>query len=459
MEKKLTYVLGTDVLLKRARAFYEFKNAVIVIADAVIKDLERYARKNGECQERAKEALKELEYVLDDDEHMKDKIGVYRLMNNEALAFIQTYGENYDECMEYACKQAKSLLDTKDVVLVSNILSTKMVGIHAGIEVQGYTCKKDDTYTDKYTGREEIYLPSDEIDAFYRDGECQSPDDIWLEENQFVLMRNEMNPSQTALGVHQLGRIYKLKYANSRPYDIQPKNVGQQFALEALLRPVSEAPLVILKGPAGTAKTFLALAAGLQRVVNDNEYIRILVSRPNIKFDEDIGYLKGSEEDKIGPLIRPIYDNLEQLTNIKSTPRDKKDGFKMPTSYASDLFSRGTIKAEALAYMRGRSIARTWVIEDEAQNMTPAQAYGIVTRIGEGSKVILCGDPEQVDSPNMTSSSNGLTYVSERMKGSPFCWQITFNESECLRSSLARDALKRMKPKEKEDGKSEEFMG
>jgi len=173
---------------------------------------------------------------------------------------------------------------------------------------------------------------------------------------------------------------------------------------------IESAPLVILKESVGIAKTFYALTTGLAQTLENNgdfSFDRILVARPNVKFDEDIGYLKGGEDEKIELLIRPIIDNLEQLT--RTTP-ENKDGC-ITNSYVQDLFDREIITAQALAYMRGRSITNTWIIIDEAQNMTPAQAFGIISRAGIGSKIVLVGDPKQIDNPHLDSRTNGLSYV------------------------------------------------
>ena len=189
----------------------------------------------------------------------------------------------------------------------------------------------------------------------------------------------------------------------------------------------------------------LSVAAALQGVLEDKTYIRCLTSRPNIQLDREIGFLKGSEENKIGPLIRPIYDNLEQLT--RSMAEKSKDGVMLPSSYAQKLYDEGIMVSQALGFMRGRSIADQFIIIDEAQNMTPLQAFSIISRAGEGSKLVLCGDVQQIDNVALDSRTNGLTYASERLKGSPLVAQVTFENSECERSALAAEALRLMSPK------------
>lgn len=223
-----------------------------------------------------------------------------------------------------------------------------------------------------------------------------------------------------------------------KPCGVKPKNDAQKFAMEALLAPASEIPLVILKGPAGTAKTFLGLAAGISGVMDHKDYRKVLILRPNIKFDEDIGYLKGDEMDKIRPLIRPCLDNLEALLS------NVDDNVEEAQSKVDYVFEKGWVTAEALAYLRGRSIANTYILVDEAQNSTPMQMLGILTRAGLNSKIVIVGDPNQIDNPKVDRRNNGLVYAANKMKDSPLCAQLTFSEDECVRSELAKEAAKKL---------------
>ena len=242
----------------------------------------------------------------------------------------------------------------------------------------------------------------------------------------------------------QGGIIRKLDFKKSAPYGVTPRNVGQYFLQEALMQPAAEAPLVIVKGPAGTSKTFYSLAVGLEKLLNHptGEYRRILICRPNAQFDSDIGFLPGDEQEKISPLMRPVIDNLEQLIDSSEEYRYKDE--RELQGKIEEVFERGLIQAEALNFIRGRSIEKTYLIIDEAQNMTPNQVKGIITRAGKNTKIILLGDPNQIDRPFLDERTNGLSYASEKMKGSPLCWQITMKVEECERSQLALDASKRL---------------
>ena len=175
----------------------------------------------------------------------------------------------------------------------------------------------------------------------------------------------------------------------------------------------------------------------------ERPYRKILVCRPNAQFDADIGFLPGSEQEKISPLMRPIVDNLEILLDLEGKKKERRSEEEL-RGRIDYLFDTGVITAEAMNFMRGRSITDTWLVIDEAQNLTPRQVKGIITRVGKGTKVVLLGDPAQIDHPLLDTRSNGLTYASARMRGSPLCAQLTMLPDECERSALALDAAMRM---------------
>ena len=196
---------------------------------------------------------------------------------------------------------------------------------------------------------------------------------------------------------------------------------------------------------AGTAKTFYTLAVGLDAMLEreEPEYRRILISRPNAQFDDDIGFLPGDEGEK----DRPPVCGPSSTTWSCLVDQDEKERYADERSLSGkieELFDRGYIAAQALNFIRGRSVTKTYLIIDEAQNLTPKQAKGIITRAGLGTKIILLGDPQQIDNPLLDERTNGLSYAAEKMKGSPLCYQITMAPEECERSALAMDAVTRM---------------
>jgi len=280
------------------------------------------------------------------------------------------------------------------------------------IKTEQYKSEQMSELNAQYTGRCTVLVKPTALDNFYRNKELdmKSIDETQKHDNEFALLVDVANNQHTALARFNGKTFVPLRHETKYLYHVKSRNIGQKFALEALLPSIESAPLVILKESVGIAKTFYALTTGLAQTLENNgdfSFDRILVARPNVKFDEDIGYLKGGEDEKIELLIRPIIDNLEQLT--RTTP-ENKDGC-ITNSYVQDLFDREIITAQALAYMRGRSITNTWIIIDEAQNMTPAQAFGIISRAGIGSKIVLVGDPKQIDNPHLDSRTNGLSYV------------------------------------------------
>ena len=343
---------------------------------------------------------------------------------------------------------------SEQVILVTKDILLRIKAQILGICAEDFTTEQVFDHEKQYKGRTEVYVPEEIFKEFKKKGipceevyqvdESGKRTEVQLTENQFVILRADQSSGKTHLGRVEGERIRKLEYKKSAPYGIHPRNAGQYFLQEALMQPAKNAPLVIVKGMAGTSKTFYSLAVGLEKVLNNptGEYRRILVCRPNAQFDSDIGFLPGDEQEKISPLMRPVIDNLEQL--IDSSEEERYRDEKELQGKIEEIFSRGLIQTEALNYIRGRSIVKTYMIIDEAQNMTPGQIKGIITRAGKDTKIILLGDPDQIDRPFLDERTNGLSYASEHMKGSPLCWQITMTAEECERSVLAMDAVRRL---------------
>ncbi len=304
-----------------------------------------------------------------------------------------------------------------------------------GIQAEDFTTEQVAGHEEQYLGRKEVFVSEELFKDFKKkgvpvehvyccdsNGTCSRPE---LFENEFVILKADQSSKKTQLGRVEKGVIRKLEYRKATPYGVTPRNAGQYFLQEALMQPAEKAPLVIVKGMAGTSKTFYSLAVGLEKVLNNpsGEYRRILICRPNALFDSDIGFLPGDEQEKISPLMRPIMDNLEQL--VDSNDGERYSNEQELQDKVQEIFDRGLIQTEALTFIRGRSIIKTYLIIDEAQNMTPAQIKGIITRAGAETKIVLLGDPNQIDRPYLDDRTNGLSYAAEHMKGSPLCWQIT----------------------------------
>ena len=454
-----TYVLDTNVLIQAPDALRCFEDNQVVLPLAVLEELDNLKKAEGERGANARAAIRLLERLRGAGDLTK---GV-ELENGGSLRVEKNFidvklpedlpEDRMDNRILKICL-GLSQTEERQVVLVTKDILLRIKAQMIGIRAEDFTSEQVREDTDQYRGRTDVFVSEENFREFkkkgiplkevYRvDGEGRKLNPEFFE-TEFVILHNEMSPDKTQLGRVENEKIRKLEYKKSRPYGINPRNAGQYFLQEALMQPAEKAPLVIVKGMAGTSKTFYALAVGLEKLLNHptGEYRRILICRPNAQFDDDIGFLPGDEKEKISPLLRPIMDNLEQL--IDSDEESRYEDERELQGKIDEIFERGLIQAEALNFIRGRSIVKTYLIIDEAQNMTPRQAQGIITRAGKDTKVILLGDPNQIDRPFLDERTNGLSYASEHMKGSPLCWQVSMKASECERSKLAMDAVQRM---------------
>jgi PhoH-like ATPase len=278
-----------------------------------------------------------------------------------------------------------------------------------------------------YSGMIELPASAADVDAFFTQGSLAMTE-AHLNANQYVLLRDRENPSHSALGRFDgvAKKLVQLRKIRDGVWGIRPRNKEQHCALDLLL--ADDIKLLTLVGKAGTGKTMLALAAGLQKVVEETIYSKLLVSRPIFPLGRDVGYLPGDLEQKLNPWMQPIYDNVEFLMGLSKTER------KSGRSY-QELIDMGFIEIEPLTYIRGRSIPNQFIIVDEAQNLTPHEVKTIITRVGEATKVVLTGDPYQIDNPYVDATSNGLTTVVEKFKGESLAGHITLSKGE--RSQLA----------------------
>lgn len=338
------------------------------------------------------------------------------------------------------------------VILVTNDLSMKINASACGALVEGYRNESiESSSNEQYSGKRFIDTVTDEdIDNLYAAGK-EGVEAIFtgadnLVENEYLIMKGA---SKSAIGIHRNGRIYIVDAKSVPAYrDIKPRNASQRMLMHALNAPVDEIPLVIAKGPAGTGKTMLAIACGLAHTYNklsrssskyeDNDYDQILITRSNTISDNDLGFLPGDLEEKMSPLVAPFMDNMQTIF------AGKEHDLATAKQQIDFVMERGFVRIEAVGYLRGRSISRSYLIVDEAQNLTVNQALEIVTRAGEGTKVVLLGDPNQIDARYLDKRNNGLVFTAEKMKGSPLCAQITFEEDEAQRSALCIEAAKRL---------------
>ena len=459
---KKIYVLDTNVLIQASYALKCFADNEVVLPLVVLEELDTHKRDEGERGSNVREAIRMIEQIREQGDLTKgvhmDNGGMLRIEKNfkdvqlpQDLAEYKSDNRILKVC--FGLSQSKK----EQVILVTKDILMRIKAQLLGVKAEDFTTEQVAGRTEQYSGRITVYAPEELFHEFKKKG--ISVEQVYctdakgkrhtpvLFENEFVILQADESLKKTQMGRVEKGMIRKLEYEKSQPYGVRPRNAGQYFLQEALMQPAETAPLVIVKGMAGTAKTFYALAVGLEKMINrpTGEYRRILVCRPNSQFDDDIGFLPGNEQEKISPLMRPVIDNLEQLIDSNEEERYQDEGEL--TDKTTEIFERGIIQAEALNFIRGRSILKTYLIIDEAQNMTPAQAKGIITRAGKNTKIILLGDPNQIDRPFLDERTNGLSYASEHMKGSPLCWQISLTTQECERSHLAMDAIERLQDK------------
>lgn len=457
MEK--TYVLDTNVLIQAPYAIECFEENEVILPMTVLEELDNLKKDEGEKGANVRKAIRILETYRGKGNLIEgvetEQGGILRVEKNyrnvELSSDLPEYKSD-NRILKICVGLAKER--EEQVILVTKDILLRIKAQLLGIQAEDFTTEQVAGHEEQYLGRKEVFVPEELFKEFKKkgipvqnvyccdeNGKSICPE---LFENEFIILKADQSSKKTQLGRVEKGMIRKLEYKKATPYGVNPRNVGQYFLQEALMQSAEKAPLVIVKGMAGTSKTFYSLAVGLEKLMNhpSGEYRRILICRPNALFDSDIGFLPGDEQEKISPLMRPIIDNLEQL--VDSNDKERYLNEQELSDKIQEIFDRGVIQTEALTFIRGRSLIKTYLVIDEAQNMTPAQIKGIITRAGKDTKIILLGDPNQIDRPYLDDRTNGLSYAAEHMKGSPLCWQITLLPEECERSSLAMDAICRL---------------
>lgn len=442
---KKIYVLDTNVLLQDPNAVFAFQDNEVVIPAIVLEELDAKKRLADEIGRNARFVSRLLDGFrakgkLQDGVEL-DNGGIIKVeLNHRSFAKMQeVFGEmNNDNrilavAMNYHTEeQAKPV--PKSVILVSKDTLVRIKADVLGLIAQDYLSDRVVSQSDMYAGCQTLLVHPAIIDEFYSYRFLLVEDlklGYALNPHEFVILKDELGTSKSALlKVNAEGkRLEPLFLSNDPIWGIGARNVQQRMALELLLN--DEIPLVTLTGKAGTGKTLLGLAAGLMKIEDEHKYKKLLIARPVVPMGKDIGYLPGEKDEKLRPWMQPIYDNLEFLFDTKK-----------PGDIEKILAGMGSIQVEALTYIRGRSIPGQFIIIDEAQNLSRHEVKTIVSRVGEGSKIVLMGDPEQIDHPYLDASSNGLTYVVERFKQENISGHITLERGERSRlAQLAADLL------------------
>jgi PhoH-like ATPase len=427
------FVLDTNVLLHDPRAIFAFADNHVVIPIYVLEEIDSFKKDLSDLGRNAREVSRQLDNArrlgrlsegvpIGEDGLLRVAIGSRVLP--EPLRTSQI-ADNYILGVALEVRDAEPTVRT---FLVTKDVNLRVRGDALGLITIDYDAEKIDIQ-ELYAGTREIEVPANVVDTFYQEGQVVPPADAF-QPNEYLLLKDTQNAAHTALarwdGVQK--KAVPVKKMREGVWGIRPKNKEQHYALDLLLN--DDIKLVTLVGKAGTGKTLLAIAAGLQKVVEENVYIKLLVSRPIYPLGRDIGFLPGDIEDKLNPWMQPIYDNVEFLLGFGKDGKDKKEG----RSY-SEMMDLGYVEIEPLTYIRGRSIPNQYMIVDEAQNLTPHEVKTIITRVGDGTKIILTGDPYQIDNPYVDAGNNGLTTVVERFKGEPIAGHVTLTRGE--RSALA----------------------
>jgi PhoH-like ATPase len=312
----------------------------------------------------------------------------------------------------------------KPAIIVSKDINLRIKADALGLQAEDYETDRI-LLSELYTGMFEKQVSPEKLTALRANGELELPKGNY-HPNEYCVLTDEKNPKRTALArVDASGaRLVPIMDAREGVWGIKPRNREQHFAFDALLN--DDVKLVTLMGKAGTGKTLVAMAAGLKRTVLDREFRRLIIARPTISMGKELGFLPGTLEEKLSPWMQPIHDTLELLGDLNMGHDNRR---------SIDLIRSGQIVVEALSYIRGRSIANQFIIIDEAQNLTPLEAKTIITRVGEGTKIVLTGDPYQIDNPYVDSQSNGFNYVVSKFRASKIVAHIELQKGE--RSELA----------------------
>jgi len=433
------FVLDTNVLLQDPRAIFAFQDNEVIIPAVVLEEIDSKKRFMDEIGKNARQVSRLLDNLRENGQlhtgvNLKQG-GVLRVeLNHRSFqtmqdTFLSITNDNRILAIAMNLQVEENQKENpRAVILVSKDALVRVKADALGLRAEDYLSDRVITDTDIYPGYYEMKVDPDKIDEFYAkkmiDLKKIGLDPNQVYPNEFYILKDRYGFNKSAVAkTNQKRTIMEPLRMNESVWGITPRNIQQKMALELLLD--DSIPLITMTGKAGTGKTLLSLAAGLLKVEDEQVYHKLLVARPVIPMGKDLGFLPGEKEEKLRPWMQPIYDNLEYLFNTKK-----------PGELDKILAGMGSLQVEALTYIRGRSIPNQFIIIDEAQNLTKHEVKTIITRVGEGSKIVLMGDPDQIDHPYLDAMNNGLTYVVERFKQEKISGQIQLFKGE--RSNLAQ---------------------
>ena len=459
------FVLDTNVLLHDPLAMFQFADNLVVIPIYVLEEIDQFKKELSERGRSAREVCRKLDAFREQGFHLSDGVtlphgGTLRVaLGGAEVPNAMRASQMVDNLILGVALQVRDLDAQVQTILVTKDVNLRIRADAMGLVAEDYD-KEGISIEELYSGYGgEVPAPLAAFEALFRDGQvpletAALPPELQalsrshnLFVNSFVVLRNPESPSQATIarvglleengnnggkgaaspiGEGERGVLRQVRKLKEGVWGIAPRNKEQHFALDLLLN--DSIKLVTLVGKAGTGKTLLAIAAGLHKVAEEKTFVKLLVSRPILPLGRDIGYLPGSIEEKLNPWMQPIYDNVDLLLGLSKGEKRKGRSYQ-------ELFELGIMEIEPLTYIRGRSIPNQYLIVDEAQNLTPHEVKTIITRAGDNTKVVLTGDPYQIDNPYVDSTNNGLTSTVERFKGQRLAGHITLTKGE--RSPLA----------------------
>jgi PhoH-like ATPase len=431
--KEKVFVIDANVLLLDPEAIFKFPRHEVVIPVTVLEELDKLKRTPGELGKNSRAAIRELA-ALKTVGHGNLHSGV-KLENGTTVRVLIEMKADYSKGLAMTVSDNKILMTAyylyeqgKRVVFVSKDFAARIKAEAIGLETEDYENLKF-SYESIAQGIRHFEVDKTLIDHFYKDSFLEK--ELYpFRPNEYTVLTSPEHSSAVARYDSQQKRLVPLSKVPGL-WGIKPRNVEQKCAVDALLR--DDIKLVTLLGPAGTGKTLLALACGMRKVFDEGIYTKILISRPIVPLGRDIGFLPGTKEEKLSSWMQPIFDNLELLCASIGTES---------TDTLSWVLETKKIEMEAVTYIRGRSLPKIFFIIDEAQNLTPHEVKTIVSRAGEGTKVVLVGDPTQIDNPYLDKNSNGLTYTVGKFNNIALHGHVFLEKTE--RSELAARATELM---------------
>lgn len=449
------FVFDTNVLLSDPHSMLKFGDNNVNIPITAIEELDKFKRDLNTVGRSAREAARVIDHYRNLGNLHKgvplENGGTIRVITDlgkEPPLPFPTLGKTADSLILAAALKIKKQEDLP-VVFVTRDINLRIRADAVGLTAENYKERDTVQVEEMYAGHKDINVSAEEVDQF-QEKRRFNPDGHDLLLNQCVTLVDETNPKHTVLGryIPQEQTVAPLTYDKDDIWGIVPRNREQRFAFDILMD--DSIQVVTLVGKAGTGKTLLAIAAGLKKVADDSLYSKLVVARPIMPLGKELGFLPGEIGEKLRPWMEPIFDNLEFIMNASLrkyadtgyAERGNKGGHKKAKKATAEsiqqLMDLGILDVQALTYIRGRSMPGQFLIIDEAQNLTGHEVKTIITRAGEGTKIVLTGDPYQIDNPFLDSSTNGLSILVERFKGKDLAGHITLTKGE--RSPLAEMA-------------------